>query len=66
LERTAYKVFVGKPEGKIRLGRSKCRWEDIKIDFTEIEWEKDDYIHLALDRVQWRDPVNTAVNLRAI
>jgi hypothetical protein len=24
----AYRIFVGKPEGKIRLGRYRCRWED--------------------------------------
>jgi hypothetical protein len=28
----AYKVFVGKPEGKRPLGKLRCRWEDnIKI-----------------------------------
>jgi hypothetical protein len=58
--------LVGKPEGKRGLGKSKCIWEDIKIDFSEIEWENDDCIQLALDRDQWRDPVNTAVNLRTI
>jgi hypothetical protein len=29
----AYKILVGKPEGKRSLGRSRCRWVDsIKID----------------------------------
>jgi hypothetical protein len=28
-ERTGlYRVLVGKPEGKIALGRPKCRWEE--------------------------------------
>jgi hypothetical protein len=27
--RGAYRVLVGKPEGKIPLGRSKCRWYGI-------------------------------------
>jgi len=32
--RGAYKVLVGKPEGKRSLGRRRCRWEaKIKIDF---------------------------------
>jgi hypothetical protein len=29
----AYRILVGKPEGKIPLGRLRCRWEDnIKMD----------------------------------
>jgi len=37
--RSAYRVFVGKPEGKRLLGRPRCRWEDnIKIDLQEVEW----------------------------
>jgi hypothetical protein len=27
-ERNAYKILVGKPEGKRPLGRHRCRWED--------------------------------------
>jgi hypothetical protein len=27
-KRKLYKVKVGKPEGKIPLGRSRCRWEE--------------------------------------
>jgi hypothetical protein len=34
--RGAYRVLVGKPEGKIPLGRPKRRWEDnIKVDLKE-------------------------------
>jgi hypothetical protein len=36
-ERKAYKVLVGKPEGKRPLGRPRCRWEDgIRMDLGEI------------------------------
>jgi hypothetical protein len=29
---------VGKPEGKMLLGRPRCRWEDnIKMDLREID-----------------------------
>jgi hypothetical protein len=36
-ERKVYKVLVGKPEGKIPLGRSRRRWEDgIRMDLREI------------------------------
>jgi hypothetical protein len=35
--RNAYKIFVGKPDGKIPLGRHRRRWEDnIKMDLREI------------------------------
>jgi len=37
--RGAYKVLVGKPEGKIPFGRSRHRWEDIKMDLQEVGWE---------------------------
>ena len=31
---------MGKPEGKRRLGRPKCTWEDnIKMDLQEVRWE---------------------------
>jgi hypothetical protein len=33
----AYRVLVGRPEGRRPLGRPRCRWEDnIKIDVREI------------------------------
>jgi hypothetical protein len=33
----AYRIFVGKPEGRRSLGRQRHRWEDnIKIDLQEI------------------------------
>ena len=37
-ERTgAYRVLMGKPEGKRPLGRSERRWEDnIKMDLQEV------------------------------
>jgi hypothetical protein len=32
-----YRVLVGRPKGKRRLGRPRCRWEDnIKLDLREI------------------------------
>jgi hypothetical protein len=30
------RVLVGKPEGKRPLGRSRCRWKDIKMDLQEV------------------------------
>jgi hypothetical protein len=35
--RGAYRILVGKPEGKRPLGRCKHRWEDnIKMDIQEV------------------------------
>jgi hypothetical protein len=38
-ERCAYRVLVGKIEGRKPLGRPRRRWEDnIKMNFQEVEW----------------------------
>jgi hypothetical protein len=63
--RNAYRILVGKPEGKRRLGRPRCRWVDnIKIDLREIEWDCVNWIDLAQDGDQWRALMNTVMNLR--
>jgi hypothetical protein len=37
--RGAYRVLLGKPEGKRPFGRPRCRWEDnIAIDLKEVQW----------------------------
>jgi hypothetical protein len=47
-KRTAYRILVGKPEGKRQLGRSRRRWVDnIKMDLREIRWDSMDWIDLA-------------------
>ena len=49
--RGLYGVFVGKPEGKRPLGRSRHRGEDnIKMDLQEVGWGGMDWIKLAQDR----------------
>ena len=49
--RGLYGVFVGKPEGKRPLGRSRHRGEDnIKMDLHEVGWGGMDWIKLAQDR----------------
>jgi len=36
-ERGAYRVLVGKPEGRRPLGRPRCRWVDnIRMDLHEV------------------------------
>jgi hypothetical protein len=52
--RNAYKILVGKTEGKRPLGRSRSRWEDkIRMEFREIGWEVVDWLHLAQGMDQW-------------
>jgi hypothetical protein len=37
--RGAYRVLVGRPEGRRPLGRPRHRWEDnIKMDLQEVGW----------------------------
>jgi hypothetical protein len=39
-KRNAYRILVGKPEGKRPLGRPSRRWVDnIKMDLREIGWD---------------------------
>jgi len=45
--RNAYKIFVGKLEGKRPLGRPRRIWRDtITIDLREIRWEDVHWSHL--------------------
>jgi hypothetical protein len=60
----AYRILVGKPEGKRPLGRPRRRWVDnIKIDLREIGWGGMDWIDLSQDRDQWRARVSMLMNL---
>jgi hypothetical protein len=35
-KRNAYRILMGKPEGKRSLGRPRNRWENVKMDVREI------------------------------
>jgi hypothetical protein len=64
-KRNAYRILVGKPEGKRPLGRPRRRWVDnIRMDLGEIGWDGVEWVDLAQDRDQWRALVNTVMNLR--
>jgi hypothetical protein len=65
-ERSAYKIFVTKPEGKRPLGklRRKCV-DNIIMDLGEIGWGGMDWIYLAQEGDQWRALVYTVRNLQA-
>jgi hypothetical protein len=63
--RNAYRILVGKPEGKRTLGRPRRRWVDnIKMDLREAGGDGINWIDLAEDRDQWRAFVNTMMNLQ--
>jgi hypothetical protein len=63
-KRNAYRLLVGKPQGKRPLGRSRRRWVDIRMDLGEVGWGDVDWIDLAQDRNRWRALVNSELNLR--
>jgi hypothetical protein len=66
-KRNAYRILVGKPEGKRPLGRPRRRWEDnIKMNLREIGWGDMEWIDLAQDRDQCRALVNTVMNHRVL
>jgi hypothetical protein len=64
-ERNAYRLLVGKPDGKRPLGRPRRRWMDaIRMDRGEVGYGDVDWIGLAQDRNRWRAVVNSLLNLR--
>jgi hypothetical protein len=61
----AYRLLVGKPEGKRPLGRPSCRCVDIiRMDPVEVGWGDVDWIGLAQDRGRWRALVNLVLNFQ--
>jgi hypothetical protein len=62
-KRNAYRILVGKPEGKRPLRRPRRRWVDVKMDLREIGWYGMHWIELAHVRDQWRALENTVMNL---
>jgi hypothetical protein len=63
--RGAYRVLVGKPEGRRPLGRPRRKWEDnIKKDLREVGCGCVDWIGLAQDRNRWRALVSAVMNHR--
>jgi hypothetical protein len=50
-KRNAYRLLVGKPEGKRPLGRPRRRWvNNIRMDLGEVGWGDVDWIGQAKDR----------------
>jgi hypothetical protein len=54
-KRNAYRLLVGKPEGRRPLGRPRHRWlNNSRMDLVEVGWGDVDWIGLAQDRDRWR------------
>jgi hypothetical protein len=64
-KRNAYRLLVGKTEGKRPLGRPRRRCVDnISMDLGEVGWGDVDWIGLAKDKNRWRALVNSILILR--
>jgi hypothetical protein len=60
-ERGAYRILVGSPEGRILLGRPRCRWEII-LKWIFKKWDGGmDWIDMAQDRDRWWAVVNAVM-----
>jgi hypothetical protein len=58
--RDAYRVLVGKPEGKGLIEIPRHTWEyNINMDVQEVGWRHMGWIDLTQDRDTWRTLVNT-------
>jgi hypothetical protein len=63
--RGAYRVLVGRPEGKRPLGRPRRKWDDnIKVDIRKMGIDGLNWIRLAQDGVHWPTFINTLMNLQ--
>ena len=64
-EKGAYRVLLGKPEGRRPLGRPRRRWvNNIRMDLQELGSGYMDWIWLAQDRDRWRTLVSAVMNVR--
>ena len=64
-ERGAYRVLVGKPEGRRPVGRPTRRWVDnIRMDLQEVGCGYVDWIGLAQNRDRLRTLVSVVMNFR--
>jgi hypothetical protein len=64
-KRNAYRLLVGKPEGKRPLGRPRRRSVDnIMMNLGEVGWGGVEWIGQVKDRNRWKALVNSVLKLR--
>jgi hypothetical protein len=63
-KKNAYRILVGKPEGKRPLERPSVGGRVILKWILEIGWGGMDWMDLAQDRDQWRALVNMVMNIQ--
>jgi hypothetical protein len=64
-KRNAYRLLVGKPEGRRPQGKPGCSWLDnIRMDLVGVGWGAVDWVGLAQDKDRWRALVNSVLNVR--
>jgi hypothetical protein len=64
-KRNAYRVLLGKSEGKRPLVEPRHKWKNnIRVCVKEIDWDGVDWINVAQDRGKWWHVVNMVVNLQ--
>jgi hypothetical protein len=64
--RKPYKIVIGKPAENTPPGRSQDRWDNIKMNLTEMGYDGASCIKLAQDRAQWWAIVSKVMNPRVI
>jgi hypothetical protein len=64
MKRNAYRILVGKSEGKRTLGYQNVGGWIMLMDLREMGWGSMDWIDLAQDRDRWMALVNTVMNVR--
>jgi hypothetical protein len=62
--RGAYRVSVGKPEGRTALVTPRRRWDNIKMDLRTVGWGVADWITLPYDKNWWQALVNAVMDLQ--
>jgi hypothetical protein len=64
-EASAYRILMGKPEGKRPPGRLSIKWDNnIKTHFHELGWIGRDWVDLGQNWDRSQAVVNTVMNIK--